>query len=99
MLASSGRQRRELRRCRYMSDYVLETRALTKEFKGFVAVRSVDLKIRRGTIHALIGPNGAGKTTCFNLLTQFLKPTAGQIVYDGKDITGSRPSAVARLGL
>jgi branched-chain amino acid transport system ATP-binding protein len=82
-----------------MSDYVLETRALTKEFKGFVAVRSVDLKIRRGTIHALIGPNGAGKTTCFNLLTQFLKPTAGQIVYDGKDITGSRPSAVARLGL
>jgi branched-chain amino acid transport system ATP-binding protein len=82
-----------------MSDYVLETRALTKEFKGFVAVRNVDLKIRRGTIHALIGPNGAGKTTCFNLLTQFLKPTAGQIVYDGKDITGSRPSAVARLGL
>jgi branched-chain amino acid transport system ATP-binding protein len=82
-----------------MSDYVLETRALTKEFKGFVAVRSVDLKIRRGTIHALIGPNGAGKTTCFNLLTQFLKPTAGHIVYDGKDITGSRPAAVARLGL
>jgi branched-chain amino acid transport system ATP-binding protein len=82
-----------------MSDYVLETRALTKEFKGFVAVRNVDLRIRRGTIHALIGPNGAGKTTCFNLLTQFLKPTAGEIVYDGKNITGSRPSAVARMGL
>ena len=81
------------------NDYVLETRGLTKEFKGFVAVNKVDLKVRRGTIHALIGPNGAGKTTCFNLLTQFLQPTRGQIFYKAKEITGAKPSAVARMGL
>ena len=80
-------------------DYILETRALTKEFKGFVAVNKVDLKVRRGTIHALIGPNGAGKTTCFNLLTQFLQPTRGQIFYKDKEITGAKASAVARMGL
>ena len=60
-------------------DLILETRGLTKEFKGFVAVKDVDLKVRRGTIHALIGPNGAGKTTVFNLLTRFLPVTAGRI--------------------
>ena len=65
-------------------DTILETRQLTKEFKGFVAVKGVDLRIRRGTIHALIGPNGAGKTTCFNLLTHFLTPTRGQIFYNGQ---------------
>jgi branched-chain amino acid transport system ATP-binding protein len=81
------------------NEYVLETRELTKEFKGFVAVRNVDLKVRRGTIHALIGPNGAGKTTCFNLLTRFLPATRGRIVYKSKDITGARPAAVARMGL
>jgi branched-chain amino acid transport system ATP-binding protein len=59
----------------------------------------VSLKIRRGTIHALIGPNGAGKTTCFNLLTHFLTPTRGQIFYRGQEITGSRPAAIARMGL
>ena len=80
-------------------EYVLETRELTKEFKGFVAVNRVNLKVRRGTVHALIGPNGAGKTTCFNLLTQFLHPTRGQIFYNSKEITGSKPSALARLGL
>ncbi len=80
-------------------DTILETRALTKEFKGFVAVRDVSLRIRRGTIHALIGPNGAGKTTCFNLLTHFLTPTRGQIFYNGREITGSRPAAIARMGL
>ena len=58
-------------------DIILETRGLTKEFRGFVAVNGVDLQVRRGTIHALIGPNGAGKTTCFNLLTHFLTPTRG----------------------
>ena len=62
-----------------MSDLILETRGLTKEFRGFTAVQGVDLKVRRGTIHALIGPNGAGKTTVFNLLTKFLEPSAGQI--------------------
>ncbi len=81
------------------SDLVIETQGLTKEFKGFTAVRNVDLKVRRGTIHALIGPNGAGKTTCFNLITKFLAPTAGRIFYDGQDITSAQPYAVARMGL
>ena len=80
-------------------EIILEASGLTKEFKGFVAVKNVDLKVRRHTIHALIGPNGAGKTTCFNLLTQFLTPTAGRIQFNGRDITGSSPAAIARLGL
>ncbi|WP_422001787.1 ABC transporter ATP-binding protein [Reyranella sp.] len=80
-------------------DVILEATGLTKEFKGFVAVRNVDLRIQRHTIHALIGPNGAGKTTCFNLLTHFLTPTAGRIRFNGRDITGSSPAAIARLGL
>jgi branched-chain amino acid transport system ATP-binding protein len=83
-----------------MSDApILETQELTKEFKGFVAVRGVSLKVRRGSIHALIGPNGAGKTTCFNLLTHFLEPTRGRIFFKGREITGSRPSSIARMGL
>jgi branched-chain amino acid transport system ATP-binding protein len=72
---------------------------LTKDFAGFVAVNGVDLQIRRGTIHALIGPNGAGKTTCFNLLTKFLQPTRGRILFKGEDITSMQPADVARLGL
>jgi branched-chain amino acid transport system ATP-binding protein len=80
-------------------EYILETRDLTKEFKGFVAVSGVNLKVQRGSIHALIGPNGAGKTTCFNLLTHFLEPTRGRILFNGREITGSRPSAIARMGL
>jgi branched-chain amino acid transport system ATP-binding protein len=79
--------------------FILETTGLTKEFRGFVAVKNVDLRVRRSTIHALIGPNGAGKTTCFNLLTHFLAPTAGRIAFNGRDITGSRPADIARLGL
>ena len=78
---------------------ILETDGLTKEFGGFVAVKDVNLRVRRGTIHALIGPNGAGKTTCFNLLTHFLTPTRGRITYNGRDITGSRPAEIARRGL
>ena len=81
------------------AEFILETRQLTKEFKGFVAVSKVDLKVRRGSIHALIGPNGAGKTTCFNLLTKFLKPTSGQIVFDGTDITAETPAHIARRGV
>src|SRR6184192_2512359 len=80
-------------------DIILETRGLTKEFKGFVAVKDVALKVRRGSIHALIGPNGAGKTSCFNLLTHFLSPTRGQIFYNGREITGASPSKIARMGL
>jgi len=81
------------------SDVILETEGLTKEFRGFIAVKDVDLRVRRGSIHALIGPNGAGKTTCFNLLTHFLTPTRGRIRYNGRDISGSRPADIARLGL
>jgi branched-chain amino acid transport system ATP-binding protein len=80
-------------------DIILETRRLTKEFKGFVAVDAVDLRIERGSIHALIGPNGAGKTTCFNLLTKFITPTAGQILFDGHDITHESPAHIARRGV
>lgn len=81
------------------TDLILETRGLTKEFKGFVAVDKVDLRVCRGTIHALIGPNGAGKTTCFNLLTKFIRPTAGQILFNGIDITGEQPARIARRGI
>ncbi|CAD5374347.1 High-affinity branched-chain amino acid transport ATP-binding protein BraF [Rubrivivax sp. A210] len=81
------------------SDHILETRALTKEFRGFVAVSQVDLKVKRGSIHALIGPNGAGKTTCFNLLTKFLQPSSGQILFDGVDITADSPAHIARRGI
>jgi branched-chain amino acid transport system ATP-binding protein len=78
---------------------VLRTEALVKEFRGFRAVDGVDLEIREGTVHALVGPNGAGKTTLFNLLTGFLKPSAGRITLAGKDLTGKRPEQVARLGV
>ena len=80
-------------------DIILQTRDLTKEFKGFVAVSRVNLQVRRGSIHALIGPNGAGKTTCFNLLTKFLTPTSGSIVFDGHDITAEAPATIARRGV
>src|SRR6516165_1813921 len=80
-------------------DFILHTENLTKEFAGFVAVNGVSLKVTRGTIHALIGPNGAGKTTCFNLLTKFLSPSRGRIVFKGRDITALPPAEVARLGL
>jgi branched-chain amino acid transport system ATP-binding protein len=82
-----------------MPDLILETRKLTKEFKGFIAVDSVDLGVQRGHIHALIGPNGAGKTTCFNLLTRFLSPSSGQILFNGRDISRTRPARVACMGI
>ncbi len=81
------------------SEIILETKNLTKEFRGFVAVNNVCLQAKRGTIHALIGPNGAGKTTCFNLLTKFLTPTGGTITYKGREITQARPAEIARMGL
>ena len=87
------------RGARVSNEYILETRGLTKAFKGFVAVSDVDLQVRRGDIHALIGPNGAGKTTFFNLLTKFLTPTRGTIHYRGIDITRDKPSLTARLGI
>jgi len=82
-----------------IGDAILETRGLKKDFQGFVAVDGIDLRVRRGTIHALIGPNGAGKTTVFNLLTRFLEATSGAIVYNGEDVTRLRPAEVARKGL
>ncbi|WP_022729050.1 ABC transporter ATP-binding protein [Fodinicurvata sediminis] len=81
------------------SEYVLEAEGLTKQFRGFYAVNGVNLKVRRGSIHALIGPNGAGKTTVFNLLTKFLEPTSGRILYNGEDITRSGSAAIARKGM
>lgn len=81
------------------ADYILETKNLCKEFKGFIAVSDVSLRVRRGCIHALIGPNGAGKTTVFNLLTKFLPPTRGSIHFKGNNITGEKPAAVARRGM
>lgn len=82
-----------------MKDIILETDGLTKEFRGFVAVNDVSLRVERGQIHALIGPNGAGKTTCFNLLTKFLTPTRGKISFNGLDITGDKPAQIARRGI
>jgi branched-chain amino acid transport system ATP-binding protein len=81
------------------SDLILEATDLGKSFRGFHAVKGVNLKVRRGTVHALIGPNGAGKTTCFNLLTRFLPVTTGRIVFDGRDITPLDAARVAGLGL
>jgi branched-chain amino acid transport system ATP-binding protein len=81
------------------ADYILETRGLVKEFKGFVALRDLDLSVQRGAIHGLIGPNGAGKTTVFNLLTKFLAPTRGSIHFNDQDITRAPPAEVARRGI
>ncbi|MQR01057.1 ABC transporter ATP-binding protein [Glaciimonas soli] len=82
-----------------MNDIILETKSLSKEFKGFTAVNNVNLQVERGHIHALIGPNGAGKTTCFNLLTKFLVPTSGQILFNGHDITSTAPAQISRMGI
>jgi branched-chain amino acid transport system ATP-binding protein len=84
---------------RKSNDFIIETKNLTKEFLGFFAVKNVDLKISRGSVHALIGPNGAGKTTCFNLITKFLEPTSGVILYNGRDITAARPAEVCQMGM
>jgi branched-chain amino acid transport system ATP-binding protein len=80
-------------------DVILETKHLTKDFRGFTAVNDVNLQVQRGHIHALIGPNGAGKTTYFNLLTKFLVPTSGQILFNGRDITSAHPAQIARQGI
>jgi len=87
------------RRRQLADEWVVETVGLSKQFGGFFAVQNVALRVRRGTIHALIGPNGAGKTTCFNLITKFLRPSAGRILYRGRDITDANPASVARAGL
>jgi branched-chain amino acid transport system ATP-binding protein len=81
------------------TEYIIETRGLCKEFSGFVAVKDINLKVRKGSIHTLIGPNGAGKTTVFNLLTKFLEPTSGQIFYNNKNVTGENSAILARRGM
>jgi branched-chain amino acid transport system ATP-binding protein len=81
------------------NDYILETQGLSKQFKGFAAVNDVNLRVRRGDIHALIGPNGAGKTTCFNLLTKFLEPSGGSIRFNNIDVTSDQPAQIARRGV
>lgn len=85
--------------CDMKQEYILETHHLIKEFKGFVAVNDVSLRVKRGHIHALIGPNGAGKTTCFNLLTKFLAPNSGRIVFNGLDITHESSPQIALRGV
>ena len=80
-------------------DIIVETVGLTKHFLGFTALRGIDLKVRQRTIHALIGPNGAGKTTCFNLITKFLAPSEGRILFKGRDITREKPADIARMGM
>ena len=82
-----------------MADVILETKNLTREFKGFIAVDNVNLQVQRGHIHALIGPNGAGKTTCFNLLTKFIEPSSGQILFNSQDITAAKPAQIARMDI
>ena len=82
-----------------VDDFILTTTHLTKSFFGFTAVHDVNLNVKRGSIHALIGPNGAGKTTCFNLLTKFLEPTEGTIVFNGQDITKEKPAQIAKRGI
>ena len=78
---------------------ILETRSIAKSFGDLTAVNSVSLGIEAGSLHSIIGPNGAGKTTLFNLLTGTFAPTSGNIIFDGKDITGTPANRVAHLGL
>jgi len=78
---------------------VLQARGLVREFRGFRAVDGVDLDIGEGSVHALVGPNGAGKTTLFNLLTGFLKPTAGSVRLGRHELAGRSPEAITRLGM
>jgi branched-chain amino acid transport system ATP-binding protein len=82
-----------------VTEIILQAKGLTKDFLGFTAVRDVSLSVSRNTIHALIGPNGAGKTTVFNLLTKFMEPTSGTIVFKEQDITRAKAAHVARLGM
>jgi branched-chain amino acid transport system ATP-binding protein len=78
---------------------ILELQGLTRRFGGIVAVDRVDLRVERGELRAIIGPNGSGKTTLFQLISRVISPTAGRIVYDGRDITGMPEHRMAHLGI
>lgn len=81
------------------ADPILIAKGLTRSFSGFTAVKNVDIKVRRNTIHSVIGPNGAGKSTLFNLLTRFLEADTGTITYNGVDVTSTSPAQLARQGV
>jgi branched-chain amino acid transport system ATP-binding protein len=78
---------------------VLEVRSLTRRFTGLVAVNNVTFEVPKGSITALIGPNGAGKTTCFSMISGAMRPSAGEIIYDGRNITGLKPEELCALGM
>ncbi|MEF3274912.1 MAG: ABC transporter ATP-binding protein [Chloroflexus sp.] len=82
-----------------MSDWIITTQALTRDFGSLRAVDHVDLRVRAGSIHAIIGPNGAGKTTLFNLISGYLKPTSGRVLLRGRDITRMPLHQMAHLGI
>ena len=78
---------------------VLQTDQATKAFEGFVAINNVSIDLKKGEKHAIIGPNGAGKTTLFNLITGHLSLDSGSVSFEGKDITGTAPHRIVKLGL
>ena len=78
---------------------LLEVRGLTKHFGGIAAVHDLDMSVNEGEIVGLMGPNGAGKTTVFNLITGFLRPSGGQVIFGGKEIAGKSPHLIAKLGI
>lgn len=78
---------------------ILQADHLRKDFGGLIAVADVSLQVRAGSLHSIIGPNGAGKTTLFNLLSGILKPTAGRVLYRGRDITALPPYRIAHMGI
>ncbi|MEH2433098.1 MAG: ABC transporter ATP-binding protein [Nostoc sp.] len=81
------------------SSIVLEARALTRRFGGLVAVNNVSFSVKKHEIFGLIGPNGAGKTTLFNLITAFIPPSGGKLIYQGAEISQLRPHQIAALGI
>ncbi|HUN50600.1 MAG TPA: ATP-binding cassette domain-containing protein [Candidatus Sulfotelmatobacter sp.] len=80
-------------------DVILETRDLERHFGGVRAVAGVNFRLRRGELRCLIGPNGAGKSTFFKMLTAQLRPTGGQILFNGRDVTRAEPHEISRLGV
>ena len=82
-----------------MTKIILEARNVTKRFGGLVAVNKAEMSVVKGRITGLIGPNGAGKTTFFNLLSGFMQPDEGKIVFNGQNLNGLRPSQICKLGM